>query len=194
MKTKLFILSAAAGMFFITSCSHGPSEEAKKKVAAFDSAWSAMGTIAMAWGDSLNAAVSMCDNACKAGDEMDCCEHMKGAKDSLMMPCKTDMQSFHDMKSAWDAEMPMWDSLQKKLDGIKEAVAKGTATDEQINTTLAELQAAADKGSAEMGPWIEKFNAAKMNCMKNMEACKTGWGNAKCSDKKCTHGKEGKKA
>ena len=186
MKTKLFILSAAAGMFFITSCSHGPSEEAKKKVAAFDSAWSAMGTIAMAWGDSLNAAVSMCDNACKAGDEMDCCEHMKGAKDSLMMPCKTDMQSFHDMKSAWDAEMPMWDSLQKKLDGIKEAVAKGTATDEQINTTLAELQAAADKGSAEMGPWIEKFNAAKMNCMKNMEACKTRWGNAKCSRKTCT--------
>ena len=181
-------------MFFMTSCSHGPSAESKAKVAAFDSAWSAMGTMAMAWGDSLNNAVSMCDNACKAGDEMACCEHMKGTKDSLMMPCKTDLQSFHDMKSAWDAEMPMWDSLQKKLDGIKEGVAKETATDEQINATLTELQAAADKGAAEMGTWVEKFNAAKMSCMKNMETCKAGWSGANCPDKKCSHHKADKKS
>jgi len=194
MKTKLILLCAVAGMFFMASCSHGPSAESKAKVAAFDSAWSAMGSMAMAWGDSLNNAVTMCDNACKAGDEMDCCEHMKGAKDSLMMPCKNDMQSFHDMKTAWDAEMPMWNALQAKLDSLKDGVAKGSATDEQINAALTELQAATDKGAAEMGPWVEKFSAAKMNCMKNMEACKAGWSAAQCSDKKCKHSKEEKKS
>lgn len=194
MKTKLILLSAVAGMFFMVSCSHGPSEEAKKKVASFDSAWSAMGTMAMAWGDSLNQMVAMCENCCKEGEAMECCEHMKANKDSLLMPCKNDMKIFQDMKAAWDAEMPMWDSLQKKLDALKEGVAKGTATDEQINTALAELQAASDKGGAEMGPWIENFNAAKAKCMQNCTSCKEGLSNASCTEKKCSHHKEEKKS
>jgi hypothetical protein len=125
---------------------------------------------------------------------MACCEHLQGTKDSLMNPCKNDLKAFQDMKTAWDAEMPMWGALQAKLDSLKEGVAKGTATDEQINAALTELQAASEKGGAEMGPWIENFNAAKMNCMKNMESCKTGWSASKCADKKCAHGKEEKKS
>ena len=194
MKTKLILFSAAAGMFLMTSCSHGPSEEAKKKVAAFDSAWTAMGSMAMGWSDSLNNAVAMSENCCKAGEAMECCEHMKGMKDSLMMPCMNDKKALADMKAAWDAEMPMWDSLQKKLDALKEGVAKGTSSDAQINTALAELQAASDKGAAEMGPWVEKFNAAKMTCMKNMDDCKANWSSASCPDKKCPHHKEMKKS
>ena len=194
MKNKLFILCAAAGMFFMTSCSHGPSAESKAKVAVFDSAWSAMGSMAMAWGDSLNTAVTMCETACKDGEAMSCCDHLKGCKDSLMAPCMNDMKTFQEMKTAWDAEMPMWNALQAKLDSLKDGVAKGTATDEQINAALTELQAATDKGGAEMGLWIEKFTAAKMNCMKNMETCKAGWSAAKCADKKCMHGKEEKKS
>jgi hypothetical protein len=194
MKTKMILMAAAAGLFFMTSCSHGPSEEAKKKVAAFDSTWTAMGTSAMAWGDSLNQMVTMCEGCCKEGEAMECCEHMKADKDSMLMPCMNDMKAFQEMKSSWDAEMPMWDSLQAKLDALKEGVAKGTSSDDQINSTLAELQAAADKGSAQMGPWIDNFKAAKAKCMENCSSCKDGMSNMNCSDKKCSHHKAEKKS
>lgn len=192
MKNKFASLVLIAGMAVLASCSHGPSEESKKKVAAFDSAWNAMGTMAMAWGDSLNQMVAMCDGCCKDMEAMSCCEHMQAAKDSLLSPCKNDMKAFTDMKAAWDAEMPMWDSLQAKLDALKDGVAKGTATDEEVNNTLAELQTAADKGGSQMGPWVEKFTAARAACMSNCTNCKDGLSNAKCSDKKCSHGHEKK--
>jgi len=186
MKIKFFLFAAIAGMFLMTSCSkEGPSEEAKMQVAAFDSAWSAMGTSAMAWGDSLTQAVTMCETACKDGDAMECCEHLTGTKDSLMMPCKNDMKVFQDMKTAWDAEMPMWNELQEKHDALKESVSNGTATDESINAALTELQAAVDKGGSEMGPWIEKFNTAKATSISNMTTCKNGWAGAQCSDEEC---------
>lgn len=194
MKNKLFLLSAVAGLLAITSCSSGPSEETKRKVAAFDSAWTAMGTLAMAWGDSLNNALSMCETACKDGDAMSCCEHLAHTKDSLMAPCKNNLATFQEMKKNWDAEMPMWNALQAKLDSLKDGVAKGTITDEKINSALAELQAASDKRGAEMGPWIEKFNAARATCKQNIDNCKMAWSNTKCPDKKCTHGKEEKKS
>lgn len=186
MKSKLILFSAVAGMFLMASCSKsGPSEEAKKKVATFDSAWGAMGTMAMAWGDSLNSMVAMCEGCCKEMDAMECCEHVKPTKDSLAAPCQNDKKVFQDMKTAWDAEMPMWNELQAKLDTLKANVNSGKATDEEINTALTELQAAADKGNSEMGPWIEKFTAAKNACMKNCTSCKEGMTAASCSDKKC---------
>ncbi len=186
MKTKLFILSACAGFMMLASCSApGPSAESKAKVAAFDSAWTAMGSSAMAWGDSLTQALTMCESACSNGAAMECCEHMQGKKDSLMMPCMNDMKAFQDMKSKWDAEMPMWNELQTKLDTLKANVANGKATDEQINSTLAELQGAADKGATEMGPWMESFNAARAACKNNMMSGKMGWEASSCTDKKC---------
>lgn len=190
MKTKLFIVALFTGATLMTSCSGGLSEESKKKVAAFDSSWSAMGTMAKAWGDSLNQAVALCETACKDGDAMECCEHLKGTKDSLLTPCVHDMTAFQEIKKSWDAEMPMWDELQKKLDALKEKVSKGEGTDKEVNDLLAELQAASDKGAAEMQPWIEKFNGVKMNAMKNMETCKTNWSNTKCADKKCADHKK----
>ena len=186
MKTKLFLFSACAGLFLLASCSApGPSAESKAKVAAFDSAWSAMGTMASAWGDSLTQAVTLCENACKAGEEMACCQHLKGTKDSLMMPCMNDKKTMQEMKTAWDAEMPMWNEMQAKLDTLKANVASGKATDEQVTAALAELQGAADKGAAGMGPWVEKFNTCKASCMSNMAACKSGWSGATCKEKKC---------
>lgn len=186
MKTKLFLLSAIAGMFLMTSCSHsGPSAETKTKVAALDSSWTAMGTVAQAWGDSIATAATFCENACKAGDEMTCCEHLKGKKDSLMAPCKNDMGMFQEMKKSWEAQKPMWDSLNTKFTALKEKAAKGEGTDEEINAGLAELQAALDNGNKGLGEFAAAFNEAKINCMKNMETCKAGWSSASCSDKKC---------
>lgn len=185
MNTKLFIVTLFAGATLLTSCGGGLSEESKKKVAAFDSTWTADSKMAMAWGDSLNQCVSMCEAGCKAGDEMACCEHLKACKDSLMAPCKTDMTCMQDMKTAWDSEMPMWDSLQKQLDGLKEKVANGSANNTEVDATLAILQAAKDKGAAGMGEWMTKFNEGKMNCMKNGEACKAAWGKTSCKVKGC---------
>ncbi|MEW6468931.1 MAG: hypothetical protein AB1458_08410 [Bacteroidota bacterium] len=193
MKTKLSVLSAFAGVLFLASCSSGPSEATKKSLAALDSSWTAMGTMAMAWGDSLNKALAWCETACKEGEGMQCCEHLTGTKDSLMAPCKNDLKVFQDMKAAWDAEMPMWDSLQAKLDGIKEKVAKNEGTDEEINKVIAEIQGAMDNGSKEMETWVANFNAAKTTCMNNATACKTAWESAKCSDKKCSSMKKEEK-
>ena len=194
MKTKLFLLSACAGLFMLTSCSHGPSAETKTKVAALDSAWTAMGTVAHAWSDSISAAVTMCEEGCKAGDAMECCEHTKAAKDSLMMPCKNDMANVQEMRKNWDAQKPMWDSLQMKLDGIKEQVSKGEGKDAEINAAVTELQAALDNGNKGLADFAAKFNEGKMTCMKNMEACKAGWAGVKCTDKKCPMGMGKKKA
>jgi hypothetical protein len=190
MKTKLFILSACASLFMLASCSHGPSAETKAKVAAFDSAWTAMGTAAKAAEDSINACVTMCENGCKAGDAMECCEHMKAAKDSLMTPCKNDMMGCEEMKKGWDAQKPMWDSLMTKFTALKEKVGKGEGTDKEINDELAGLQAAMDNGNKGMMEGMAKMNEMKASCMKNMDACKAGWGNVKCMDKKCTMGKK----
>ena len=74
MKTKLFLLSACAGLFLLASCSHGPSAETKTKVAALDSAWSAMNTAAKAVSDSLTACTTMCESCCKEGEAMECCD------------------------------------------------------------------------------------------------------------------------
>jgi len=170
----------------MASCSQSePSAETKAKVAAFDSSWTVMGATAAAWGDSINTAASFCENACKQGDEMACCEHLKRTKDSLMMPCKNDMGMFQEMKKSWEAQKPMWDSLNTKFTALKEKAAKGEGTDKEINDGLAELQAALDNGNAGMGEFVAKFNEAKMNCMKNMETCKAGWSAAACADKKC---------
>ena len=194
MKTKLFLLSACAGLFLLASCSHGPSAETKAKVAAFDSTWTAMGAVAKSCEDSIHAAVAMCEGACKAGEAMECCEHMKGGKDSLMMPCMNDMNAFKEMEKGWDAEKPLWDSLQAKLVAIKDQVAKGEGTDKEINDGLAELQAAMDKGNAELQEGMAKLNDMKMMCMKNMDNCKAGWANVKCMDKKCPMGMGKKKS
>lgn len=185
MKTKIFLLSACAGMFLLASCSHGPSDESKAKVAAFDSSWNAMGASAQAWGDSLTKAVAFCEDACQNGEAMPCCEHMESTKDSLTAPCMNDLKAFQEMKAAWDAEMPMWNEMQAKLDILKANVSSGKATDEEINAALTELQAVADKGAAEMGPWVEKFNAVKSACMNNMNACQKGWEGVSCKEKTC---------
>ena len=190
MKTKFFLLSLCAGLFMLASCSHGPTAETKKKVAAFDSAWTAMGTMAKAAGDSLNAAVTMCDNGCKQGDAMACCEHMKKGKDSLMSPCKKDLGMFQEMKKNWDAQKPMWDSLMTKETALKDKADKGQGTDKEINDGLASLQTAMDNGNKGMQDFMTKFNEAKMTCMKDAEACKSGWGTMKCTDKKCAMGKK----
>ena len=191
---KLFILFAIAGAFLMTSCKNGATDEAKMKLKTFDSTWTAMGTMAAGWGDSLKNACAMCEKCCADGDAMECCEHMKGTKDSLMMPCKNDMSMMQDMKNGWDAEMPKWDSLHAKLDGLKAKVEKGDSNDEEINKTLRELQTAMDEGGKGMQEWITKFSESKMACMKNMDACKMGWSNANCPDKKCSHHKEMKKS
>ena len=185
MKTNFFLLPAYAGLFILASCSHGPSAETKQKVAAFDSAWNAMGVTAKSWDDSLSKAVAFCETACKEGDAMECCEHMKAAKDSLMMPCKNDMSMFQEMQKKWDADLPQWVVLQAKLDSIKGKVAKGQGTDVEINTGIAELQTAMTAGSKELEDFIAKFNGAKTACMKNMESCKVSWAGVQCPDKKC---------
>ena len=190
MKKQPFILSVVTGMFIMISCSHGPSEEAKKKVASFDSDWSDLGATAKAWGDSLNKESAMCEGACKAGEAIECCEHTKAAKDSLMMPCKNDMALFHDMKKNWDAQMPMMDSLNAIFIALKEKVSSGKANDAEINIVLGELQTAIDFGSKGLLDWMSKFKDAKMTCIKNMESCKMGWANVKCMDKKCPIGKK----
>ena len=187
---KLFLLSLCAGLFILASCSHGPSAETKAKINAFDSAWNAMGAMAKAASDSLTACVTMCEGCCKAGDAMECCDHMKGAKDSLMMPCKKDMGMFQEMKKSWDAQMPMWDSLMKKEISLKEKADKGEGTDKEINDGLAELQAAMDNGNKGLMEGMTKMNDMKMMCMKNMDMCKIGWAGVKCMDKKCPMGKK----
>ena len=194
MKTKHFLLSACAGLFLLASCSHGPSAETKTKVAALDSAWSAMNTAAKAVSDSLGACATMCGDACKAGDAMECCEHLKGAKDSLMMPCKNDMAMFDDMKKNWESQKPTWDSLQAKLDGVKADAASDKGQDAEIMTEVGELQAALDNGNAQLAEFSAKLAEAKMGCMKNMENCKAGWAGEKCMDKKCPMGMGKKKA
>lgn len=191
MKTKFYFLSALAGVFFLASCGGGISDGTKSALAKLDSAWGEAGKSAMAWGDSLTAAITWCENACKDGDAMECCEHMKGKKDSLMGPCKNDLTAFQDMKTKWDAEMPKWDSLEAKLTAAKDKVAKNEGTDAEINAVITELQAAMDAGAAEMQTWVTNFNAAKTTCMNNMQACKTGWESAKCEDKKSAMHKKG---
>lgn len=179
----------------MASCAHGPSEEAKKKVAAFDSSWNAMGAMAKACEDSIHAALANCENCCKAGEAMECCEHTKMAKDSLMSPCKNDMTAFQEMEKGWDAEKPKWDSLQTKLEAIKAQVAKGEGTDEEINKGLSELQAAMDEGNKGLQEVMAKLTEMKAMCMKNAETCKAGWSAVSCSDKKCAaHKKEEKKS
>ena len=190
MKTKFFLLSAVAGMFLLVSCSHGPSAETKAKVAAFDSTWNAMGMTAKATEDSLKAALAMCEGACKAGDAMECCEHMKGAKDSLMSPCMNDMQLFQGMKAQWDAQLPMWDSLNTQWNALKEKAGKGEGTDKEFTDGVAEFHAMIDNGNMALQQAIAKLNEMKMGCMKNMENCKAGWANVKCMDKKCPMGKK----
>ena len=190
MKNRLFILAAVAGMFTLASCSHGPSAETKAKVASFDSAWTAMGAVAKAAEDSIHACVAMCEGCCKAGDAMDCCAHTKGAKDSLMMPCKGDLAAFQEMEKGWDAQKPMWDSLMTQFTALKEKVAKGEGTDEEINAALAPLQAAMDKGNAGLQEGAAKVGEMKAACMKNMESCKSGWAGVACTEKKCDHAKK----
>lgn len=190
MKTKLFLLSTCAALFMLTSCSHGPSAETKSKVAALDSAWTVMEKSASALSDSLNTASANCENACKAGDAMECCEHIKGQKESLMSPCKNDMSTFEEMKKGWFSQKPMWDSLNTKLSELKEKVASGKVKDAEINASVTELQNALDNGNKSMQEFAAKLNDSKMTCMKNMETCKEGWGNVKCTDKKCTMGKK----
>ena len=185
MKTKLFLLSACAALFMLASCAHGPSAETKAKVAALDSAWTVMGTAAGALSDSLNAASANCEKCCKAGDAMECCEHMKTQKDSVMMPCHHDMAAFEEMKMDWFSQKPMWDSLNTKLTELKEKVASGKAKDEEIVASVNELQAALDNGNTSMAEFAARFNDSKMTCMKNMETCKAGMSNVKCTDKKC---------
>jgi hypothetical protein len=190
MKTKIFLLSSCIALFILSSCSHGPSAETKAKVAAFDSAWTAMGSVAKAAEDSINACVTMCESCCKAGDAMECCEHMKKEKDSLMSPCKNDMMGFEEMKKSWDSQKPMWDSLMTKFAALKEKAENGKGTDKEINDGLAELQAAMDNGNKGLMDGMSKMNEMKATCMKNMNDCKAGWANAKCSDKKCDMGKK----
>jgi len=190
MKTKLFLLSVCAGFLMLTSCSNGPSAETKAKVAALDSAWTVMGTTASTLSDSLAAASANCENCCKAGETMECCEHMKAEKDSLMSPCKNDMTMFEEMKNSWVAEKPMWDSLTATLEGLKEKAASGKGTDAEINAGVTELQAALDNGNKSLEEFAAKLNEVKMTCMKNMETCKTELANAKCADKKCPMGKK----
>jgi uncharacterized coiled-coil protein SlyX len=187
MKTKIFLLSVCASLFMLSSCSHGPSAETKAKVAALDSAWTAMGNTAAALSDSLNAASVTCENACKAGDGMKCCEHMQAQKDSAMRPCKNDMTAFEEMKKGWFSQKPMWDSLNTRLAELKEKVAGGKGNDAEINASVTELQTALDNGNKSMAEFASKFNETKMLCMKNMESCKSaGWENMKCTDKKCS--------
>ncbi len=190
MKTKLFLLSACASLFMLASCSHGPSAETKAKVASFDSTWTAMGTMAKATEDSLKACLTMCETGCKNGDAMECCGHMKKAKDSLMTPCKNDMGALQEIKKNWDAQLPMWDSLNTKWNALKEKAGKGEGTDKEINDVITELQAAMDNGNKGLQEAIAKINEMKMTCMKNMDNCKAGWANVKCMDKKCPMGKK----
>ena len=190
MKKQLYILSAVTGMFFMISCSHRPSEEAKKKLASFDSAWSMMSTMAKTDADFLNTTVSNCENSCKAGDAMECCEHTKTAKDSLMDPCKNDMAVLYNLKKLWDAQTPMWDSLNTALNTLKEKVVSGKTNVEEINKTVNAMHIAMDNGNKGMQEFMTRFNDAKMTCMKNMESCKAGWVNVKCTDKKCPMGKK----
>lgn len=190
MKTKLFLLSACANLFVLASCSNGPSAETKEKVATFDSAWATMGNLATATEDSLNACVTMCENGCKAGDAVECCEHMKAAKDSLMIPCKNDMAACGEMKKNLDVQLPMWDSLNTKWTALKDKMAKDEGTDNEINDGIAELQAAMDNGNKWLQEAIGKINEMKMICTKNMDNCKAGWTNVKCMDKKCPMGKK----
>jgi hypothetical protein len=190
MKIKNLILSTCVTLFMLTSCSHGPSTETKAKVVAFDSAWTAMDSMAKAAKDSINACVTMCESCCKAESAMDCCEHMKKKKDSLMTPCKNDMMGFEEMKKNWDSQKPMWDSLMTKFAALKEKAENGKGTDKEINDGLAQLRAAMDNGNNSLMEGMAKINEMKANCMKNMDDCNASLSNAKCSKKKCDMGKK----
>ena len=196
MKTKFFFIAAIAGSLFFASCSHGPSDATKKSVAAFDSAWGIMNTQAMAFGDSLKGAMSMCEMGCMMPDSMKgkMCEHCMAQCDSAMMPCKGDMKNFQDIGTAMAGAKPMMDSAATSFAAFKEKVNKGEINDEEATKTLADFQAKMDNGSKMMAEWWTKLNDAKATCMKNMQTCMASCKDMKCKDKNCKmHDMGGKK-
>ena len=195
MKTRLFLSAALAGLFFMTSCKSGPSDATKKSVAAFDSAWTEMGKQAMAMSDSLNACIAMCEKGCTIPDSCKgMCENMKMKCDSAMAPCKNDMKTFQDMKTAMDANKPMWDSAMTAFNAFKEKVNKGEINDADATKQLAEFQSKMDMGGKNMMDMMNKMMEAKSACMKNMSDCMEKCKNMKCTDKKCEADMKKKKA
>jgi hypothetical protein len=184
MKTKLFFAAAIACTLFFAACSTGPSDATKKDVAAFDTAWGKMSAQAMAFGDSLKSAMTMCENGCKSGSES-CCEHMKPKMDSMMQPCMNDMKVFQDMMGQMSSAKPMMDSAATNFASFKEKVNKGEIKDDEAKKQLAEFQAKMETGSKMMTEWWTKLNDAKSACMKNMSDCMNACKDMKCTDKKC---------
>lgn len=186
MKTTLLFLSAAT-MLFMASCSHGPSEATKAKVAAFDSAWTAMGTMAMTANDSITKCMADCDNCNKmmTDSSAKCCEHMKSKMDEAMKACHADMETFSGMQKMMTDSKPMWDSAMTAFTAFKEQIASGKINDEEANKTLEGFQVMMNQGAAQMAEMQTKCNEAmatcKQNCSKGKECC----AKTQCDDKKC---------
>ena len=195
MKTKFLFLSAAV-VLFMASCSHGPSEKTKAKVAAFDSAWSSMGKMAMAANDSINKYIAGCDDGCKmVGDStVQCCEHMKSKMEEAMNACKTDKENFMGMQKMMMDSKPMWDSAMTSFNTFKEQVEKGGVNDEMADKTLEGFQSMMDQGAVQMAAMQNKFNEAKASCMQNYGKCMEASSKKCCGDKKCADMMKKKKA
>ncbi|HEY6160190.1 MAG TPA: hypothetical protein VI112_03180 [Bacteroidia bacterium] len=187
MKTKLFFIAAIAGSLFFAACSGGVSDQTKKDVAAFDTAWMKMKDQAHAFSDSLDMAIGMCEKGCKPDSSMACCEHMKHKMDSMMMPCMNDMKGFQDMKNMMmDPGMKSkMDSAETSFAAFKEKVNKGEIKDEEAKKTLADFQNKLNDGNKMLSDWMGKFNDARKTCMMNMQNCMMACKDMKCTDKKC---------
>ena len=60
MKSNLILSAFVAGALFLNSCSTGVTEETKKSMAAFETAWADAGTMATNWGNDLTAQYNKC--------------------------------------------------------------------------------------------------------------------------------------
>lgn len=172
MKTKLALITALVGLFAMTSCKHGPSEETTKAVSDFETAWTALGQTATTWGEELKATAANCTENCAMQDtmKMDGMDEATAAKVTEMVAaCKNDKGAMDAMWTEFEGFKASWDEATAAFGEWKGKMA--TQTDEEVKAALAGFQAKLDEAKAKVEGWNTAYAAAKETAMKNMEAC-----------------------
>lgn len=186
MKTKIFLSAVLACSIFFVACGGGVSDKTKAEVKAFDSSMQMMQTQVMAFGDSVKAAMAMCEKGCSMPESCkDMCEHMTAKCDSMMAPCKADMKNFEAIVAEMMSAKPHIDSVATDFAAFKEKVDKGGINDAEATKTLAEFTTKMADGGTMFAKWMTALGDAKGTCMKNMSSCMESCKDMKCGDKKC---------
>lgn len=185
-KNLLFTAAIAIALFFAACGGGGASDATKKSVAAFDSSMGVMQTQVMAFGDSVKAAMAMCEQGCSMEScKETCCEHMTAKCTEMMAPCKSVMEEYNAIIAEMMSAKPHIDSVGAEFSAFKEKVNKGEINDADATKTLAEFTTKMADGGTMFAGWMTKLATAKATCSKTMSTCMEACKTMKCEDKKC---------